>query len=357
MSPAKLLRVDATAPDPAAIREAAAIIRAGGLVAFPTETVYGLGAHALDADAVLRIFSAKGRPGYNPLIVHVPDVAAALSVAAAWPPLARRAAAAFWPGPLSLVVPRRSTVPDAVTAGLDTVAIRIPSHPVALALLAAAGVPIAAPSANRFTRVSPTTAAHVARGLGDRVDLILDGGATPFGIESTVLDVTGPRPVLLRHGAIGLDELEPALGPVTVRVPVPDENRKDTAPGDDPAGPPAPESARPSPGMLDRHYSPDAELVAYTDPAEAARAAAAIRQRMDGARVGGLIRNALPGVDLDEVLPLPGDARAYARLFYAALHTLDELGCKLILVEQVPEGAAWQAVRDRLRRAAAPGTR
>jgi L-threonylcarbamoyladenylate synthase len=329
--PARLLKVRATDPEPDIIAEAAAILRAGGLVAFPTETVYGLGGHALDPAAVARIFAAKGRPSSNPLIVHVSDADAAHALTAAWPDLAAAAAAAFWPGPLTLVLPRRAIVPDAVTAGLDTVAVRVPSHPVARAILAAAGVPVAAPSANRFTRLSPTTAEHVARGLAERVDLIIDGGATPLGIESTVLDVSGDPPVLLRPGVIGLAELESALGAVRVRTDsVPDGQ------------------AAPAPGMLGRHYSPAARLRIYGDPAEAARRTAAAQA--EGLRVGAVgHRNVIDAAD--HPIVLPAEPGAYARLLYAALHSLDDAGCDLILVEAVPEDGAWAAVADRLHRA------
>src|SRR5437660_12869477 len=176
--------------EPAAIAEAAAVLRRGGLVAFPTETVYGLGGNALDPAAVARIFAAKGRPATNPVIVHVADAAGVPLVAAAWPDPAARLAARFWPGPLTLVLPRRPEVPDVVTAAGPTVAVRVPAHPVARALLRAAGVPVAAPSANRSSELSPTTAEHVLRGLGGRIDLILDAGPCPGGIESTVLDLT-----------------------------------------------------------------------------------------------------------------------------------------------------------------------
>ncbi|HEX5520066.1 MAG TPA: L-threonylcarbamoyladenylate synthase, partial [Longimicrobiaceae bacterium] len=227
------ITVDPSAPAAAALARAAAVLRRGGLVAFPTETVYGLGANALDADAVRRIFAAKGRPSYNPLIAHVAGAAAARELVTAWPDAAEQLAAAFWPGPLTLVLPKRAIVPDVVTAGLDTVAVRVPAHPVAHALLAAAGLPVAAPSANRFTQLSPTTAAHVERALGDRVDLILDGGPTTVGIESTVIDLSGERPVLLRPGSIALDALERIVGPL-----------------ERPAASAA-EAPRPSPGMLD----------------------------------------------------------------------------------------------------------
>jgi L-threonylcarbamoyladenylate synthase len=334
---ARVLHVEPTAPDAGVIAEAAAVLRDGGLVAFPTETVYGLGAHALDPAAVARIFEAKGRPSYNPLIVHVPDADAARAVVAAWPDIAARAAAEFWPGPLTLVLPRADGVPDAVTAGLDTVGVRVPAHPVALALLRAAAVPVAAPSANRFTRVSPTTAGHVAAGLGHRADLILDGGATPVGIESSVLDLSRATPVLLRPGAVGIHELVAVLGAITVAASA----------GGAAAGEEA-RTARPAPGMLDRHYAPAGELRLYTDPAAAA--AAAIRARTGGRRVGAVVMGEL-GAPLDEVVALPAEARGYARLFYAALHALEAAECDLILVQAAPAGSEWDAVRDRQRRA------
>jgi L-threonylcarbamoyladenylate synthase len=330
--PANVVKVEATAPDPAVMGRAASILRGGGLVAFPTETVYGLGAHALDEAAVARIFAAKGRPQTNPLIVHVPDTASARQLVTDWPVAADRAAAAFWPGPLTLVLPKQAHVPPGVTAGLDTVAVRVPSHPVALALLGAAGLPVAAPSANRFTRVSPTTAEHVARGLGDRVDLIIDGGATPLGIESTVLDLSGTEPALLRLGVIGADELESILGHVAVHT-----------------GSVAPGEAAPAPGMLDRHYAPVAELRVFRDAVDGSAAAEAARR--EGRRVGALVRHAFPA-PADLVLTLPDDPAGYARLLYAALHSLDDAGADLILVEAVPNGGEWRAVADRLRRAA-----
>jgi L-threonylcarbamoyladenylate synthase len=331
---ANVVRVEAAAPEAEAIGRAAEVIRAGGLVAFPTETVYGLGANALDPEAVQRIFTAKGRPGHNPVIVHVHDADAARAVTGAWPELAERAAAAFWPGPLTLVLPRSAAIPDVVTAGLDTVGIRVPDHPVALALLREAAVPIAAPSANLFTRVSPTTAEHVIRGLGDRADLILDGGATPYGIESTVIDVTGTRARLLRPGAIGHHELEAALGPVEA-VTLAGSTHEDSVP-------------MPAPGMLDRHYSPAAELVVFDELAVAREHVRRVHEL--GGRAGGLVTHAV-GIGLDEVVPLPEDPRSYARLLYASLHTLDDAGCALILVEQVPAGPAWAAIRDRIERA------
>ena len=318
-----------------AIREAAEVIRAGRLVAFPTETVYGLGAHALDPVAVARIYAAKGRPGYNPLIVHVAGIEQVATIARDVPERARKLAAALWPGPLTLVLPRRPEVPDAVTAGLDTVGVRVPAHPVALALLREAGVPIAAPSANRSMGVSPTTAAHVARSLGDRVDVILDGGATDVGIESTVVDVMSPRVTVLRPGMITPAEIERVLGEPVATL------------SEANAG----EHARPSPGMLDRHYAPrgivrlfdESELEQVAREAEAARAS--------GEVVGAItIGRAVPNVATSVVLPR--EARAYARQIYGALHQLDDAGCTRLFIERVPDEPAWRALADRLARAA-----
>jgi L-threonylcarbamoyladenylate synthase len=202
--------------DPPALERAAALIRGGGLVAFPTETVYGLGANAFDAAAVARIFTAKGRPRQSPLIVHVDSIEMARTLVLEWPDTADRLARRYWPGPLTLVLPKRPSIPDIVTAGLATVGLRVPSHPLALALIRAAGVPIAAPSANPFTGLSPTTAEHVRQSLGDAVDLVLDGGPAMVGIESTVLSLAGAEPLLLRPGVIPLPEIESLIGPVRI---------------------------------------------------------------------------------------------------------------------------------------------
>jgi L-threonylcarbamoyladenylate synthase len=324
------LAVDPRSPDPAAIRRAAAVLRRGGLVAFPTETVYGLGASALDPAAVARIFAAKGRPSYNPLIVHVADADAARALAAEWSAAAERLAERFWPGPLTLVVPRRAQVPDAVTAGLDSVALRVPAHPVAHALLGEAAIPVAAPSANRSTGVSPTTAAHVERSLGGRVELILDGGPTPVGIESTVVSLAGRLPTLLRPGTVSIEELRDAVGEVVL-----------------PAGGPGGDAARPSPGMLDRHYAPRAE-VRLLGAGDAAPPGAA-----GGRTAVLLIRGAAHPAG--ETVRMPADAREYAARLYATLHRLDDEGFGRILVELPPDTPEWAGVRDRLRRAAHPG--
>ncbi len=322
-----VLSVDPSAPEAAPIRRAAEILRGGGLVAFPTETVYGLGASALDPAAVARIYAAKGRPGYNPLIVHAADADAARALAADWPEAAARLAERFWPGPLTLVVTRRGDIPEAVSAGLPTVAVRVPAHPVAHALLLAAGIPVAAPSANRSTEVSPTTAAHVARSLGDRVDLILDGGACPVGIESTVVSVAGGVPTLLRPGTISLDDLRAVVGDVALAT---------AAPGST--------AARPSPGMLDRHYAPRAELRIFE------------RGVVPAAREGRWAVLTWTGRDLPlgDAVRMPADAAGYAARLYGTLHEVDAGGYAGVWVEAVPEGPEWAGVRDRLRRAAHP---
>jgi L-threonylcarbamoyladenylate synthase len=330
-----LVRLSADAPDPGVLARAAELLRSGQLVAFPTETVYGLGANALDPGAVARIFGAKGRPAYNPLIVHVADVSAARRLVLHWPESASALAQRWWPGPLTLVLPKAPEIPDLVTAGLPTVALRIPSHPVALALLRAVGLPLAAPSANRSGEVSPTTAAHVVQSLGSRVPLILDGGPTSVGIESTVVDLSGPVPVLLRPGMITREELTEILGPVML-----------AAAADDLA-------ARPSPGMLDRHYAPRARLVLYDGPEDRIAVHAIAECRAAGGRSVALAREAAP-VGVDEVERMPANPAAYARELYGTLHRIDGGGAALILVERPPGDAAWDGVRDRLERAARP---
>jgi L-threonylcarbamoyladenylate synthase len=325
-----LVRVSPEHPDPTVIAHAAELLRSGRLVAFPTETVYGLGAHALDSAAVARIYDAKGRPKYNPLIVHVAGIEQVPAVAAGWNDIADRLARAFWPGPLTLVLPKTDAVPDSVTAGLSTVAVRVPSHPVAHALLAAADIPIAAPSANRSTQLSPTTGAHVLASLGDVIDLILDAGPTPVGIESTVVDVTTPVPSLLRPGSITLDDLERVVGRVERRTTV------------------AGESARPAPGMLDKHYAPRARLVLVASPDVGVRVE---HERANGFRVGALVLHASVEPTAG-IVTMPPDPVGYATALYASLHALDDVGCDVIVVERVPETNAWLAVRDRLARAA-----
>ena len=241
-----VIRVDPAHPDASALARAADCLRGGGLVAFPTETVYGLGVHALDRAAVRRLFEAKGRPANDPLIVHVDAVERVHALVSAMPDSVAALSARFWPGPLTLVLPRSPRVPDEVTARLDTVGVRVPAHPVARALLRAAGIPVAAPSANLFSRPSPTRASHVLDDLGGRIDLVVDGGATEVGLESTVLDLTRDVPTILRPGAVSREMLRPILPRV--------EQRSAAASSSD---------AMRSPGMLERHYSPRARLTVY----------------------------------------------------------------------------------------------
>lgn len=299
------------------------MIRAGRLVAFPTETVYGLGANALDPDAVVRIYEAKGRPARSPLIVHVDSVEMARGLAREWPAAAETLAGRYWPGPLTLVVPKHPRIPDVVTAGLDTVGLRVPAHPLALALIRAAGTPIAAPSANRFSELSPTSAEHVRRSLGDAIDLILDGGPTTVGIESTVLSLAGARPRLLRPGMVSRSDIEEVTGPV-------EEGLLGSA-----------EGAHPSPGLHRRHYSPRTQLLVV--------AGGAVPDCGRGAYVH---HGEVCAVGMRDV-PMPPGPAAYAAVLYETLHALDAEGLDWIAVEQPPPGPEWAGIADRLARAAA----
>jgi L-threonylcarbamoyladenylate synthase len=346
----ELLAVDPVHPEPERIARAAALLRAGQLVAFPTETVYGLGADLRDPDAVARIYAAKGRPAWNPVIAHVASIAEARALTSAWPAQAQRLAEAFWPGPLTLVLPRHPDVPPVATAGLDAIGVRMPDHPVALALIAAAGRAVAAPSANRFTELSPTTAAHVVRSLGDRVPLVLDGGPCAVGIESTVVDLTGAVPRILRPGAIDADALSAAAG-VTV-APTSDATAPIPAGASASASDGVPQLA---PGQADRHYAPRAPvwLFAANESAEVAAAVAALAET-PAARVGALLLTASPALPADaRIERMPDDAAGYARRLYAVLHAMDDAGCTLILIERPPPTVPWAAVTDRLTRAAA----
>jgi L-threonylcarbamoyladenylate synthase len=300
-------------PTEAALAEAARILRGGGLVAFPTETVYGLGANALDALAVERIFTAKGRPADNPVIVHVADEAAARGLARRWPEAAVRLARAHWPGPLTLVVERVVSIPDVVTGGGDTVGLRVPDHPVALALLRTAAVPIAAPSANRSESISPTTARHVAVSLGPWVEdlLVLDGGPCDVGIESTVVDVTGDGPRVLRPGMLRLDGAEASRAEAS-------------------GAPEASARVARSPGQRLRHYAP-------SKPLRLVGSAELERTRTRG----------------DAVLRLPDEPDRAAALLYAELRRLEaDPDVARILVVRPPDACEWDAILDRLRRAA-----
>jgi L-threonylcarbamoyladenylate synthase len=343
--------VDRTTPEAALIARAAAVLRGGGLVAFPTETVYGLGGAALDPVAVAAIFAAKGRPSTDPVIVHLASAGDLDRVAAAVPPSAAALAAAFWPGPLTLVLPRRDVVPPAVTAGLDTVAVRVPAHPVALALLRAAGVPVAAPSANRFARPSPTTAAHVLADLDGAVEVVLDAGPTDIGVESTIVDCTVDPPVIRRAGGIPVERLRAVVpGIVTVT--------RDAAI----------DQAQVAPGQLLRHYAPAAALTVYTGaPAEVVRRLSAeVRTHVaSGRRVGVLA----PDEDLTALAPeiaavsshgrvvvatlgRRGEPAQAAQRLFAALRTLDGEGVDVIVASGPERHDLGAAVWDRLRRAA-----
>ncbi|MFM7069011.1 MAG: L-threonylcarbamoyladenylate synthase, partial [Actinomycetes bacterium] len=320
----RALVVDAAAPDDSLVGRAADLLRAGGLVAFPTETVYGLGADATSPNAVARIFEVKGRPASDPLIVHVATIAAARQVAARWDERADLLAARCWPGPLTLVVERAGNVADAVGGGRSTVAVRVPAHPVALALLEAARVPIAAPSANRFGRVSPTTAAHVLDELADRLDprtdAVLDGGPAIVGVESTVVDLTGPTAVVLRPGGVSVDVLASAIGPVEVpeRLVVSS------------AGP------APAPGTYLRHYSPRTPVVFVDAGPDTV-----------GALVRTLERSGVAAASLD----LPASLDRAAAALYDTLR-LAEGSAAVLLARAVEPSGVGLAINDRLFRAA-----
>ena len=312
-------------PSPETIAEAAALLRAGQLVAFPTETVYGLGADATDGMAVARIYEAKGRPRFNPLIAHVASLEAAAAIAVLGP-TARRLAEAFWPGPLTLVLPKSPACPvcDLATSGLDTVAVRVPAHDLALALLAAVGRPVAAPSANRSGHVSATTAAHVAADLGDRVAMIIDGGPTRHGLESTILDATGDEALLLRPGAITSEAIEAVLG----ALPRPAAARA----ADSPA----------APGQLESHYAP--RLPVRLDATSPRPGEALLAFGPHVPAYDGPLMNLSPRGDLVE---------AAANLF-SALRRLDGSGATALAVMPIPSSGLGVAINDRLRRAAAP---
>lgn len=295
------------------IQKAAEILRSGGLVVFPTETVYGLGANAMDAVAVRKIFALKGRPATSPLIVHVASIEEARKFAAEWPEEADRLAREYWPGPLTLVVPKKPVIPDEVTAGLPTVGLRVPRHPIALELLRAAQVPIAAPSANRFTQLSPTTAQHVREAFGEETPFLLDGGPCEVGLESTVIAVTKDGLEVLRPGMAFIEDATASVEPT--------------------------ELAHRSPGQHKKHYSPRTRvlLVSHGHLPEQGRGAYMwIEHAADAVRT----------------IRMPGQPAAYAAQLYRQLHELDREGLDWIAVEFPPESREWAAVRDRLTRAA-----
>jgi len=325
--------VSRVAATPSAIEDAAARIAAGGLVAFPTETVYGLGADATNPRAVARLFEAKARPVFDPIIVHVASVEQARTLWTSCPPAAEALMRAFWPGPLSLVLPKTPQVPDLVTAGLPMVAVRMPDHPVAARLIALSGRPVAAPSANRFGGVSPTTAEAVDEELGEAVDCILDAGPTRVGIESTVVAFEGGRPVLLRPGGVPLEALTSIVGEVDI--------------GARRAGPSA------SPGMLERHYAPRTPLYLLA-PTDARAGHAPAGQPLAAQRIGvlSLTPQGLPcPVAAAEVLSVSGDLVEAAAGLFQALRRLDQRALDAILAAPVPLQGLGRAIMDRLQRA------
>jgi L-threonylcarbamoyladenylate synthase len=313
------------------INQAVKILRAGGLVSFPTETVYGLGADATNSAAVKKIYQIKGRPPTNPLIVHVADAAAARRYARIWPPAAGKLSAKLWPGPITLVLQKNPQIVDDATAGLGSVALRAPDHPLAQLLLREFDGPIAAPSANPSTRISPTTAKHVADQLGDRVDLILDGGPCRVGIESTVLDLTSEIPRILRPGGIDRETIESIIGPVELIEVV----TKDSQPAA-------------SPGQHLVHYSPKTPCFRFE------RAADLHSENLHGKMVAILLSQSQAKAKFPsgvQIIEMPADPNDYARRIYAVLHELDEANFDSIWIEFPPDAPAWHAVRDRIRRA------
>lgn len=296
------------------------MLRRGGLVIFPTETVYGLGANALDPEAVGRIYRVKGRPATSPLIVHVASVEGARRMVSEWPEKAAVLAARFWPGPLTLVLPKRPVVADIVTAGLPTVGVRMPGHPVALALIEEAGVPVAAPSANRFTELSPTRVSHLPESVRTAADWVLDAGPAPLGIESTVVSLAVHPPQLLRPGMISKADLEAVIGPVELAGRI--------------------EHAHPAPGMHQKHYAPKTPLILVRDGKLPPWGRGAYVWLLQPAPASRLVR-------------MPLEPARYAAVLYATLHELDREGYDWIAVESPPETEEWAGIADRLQRAAA----
>jgi L-threonylcarbamoyladenylate synthase len=342
------------AEEPGAIERAAAILRGGELVAFPTETVYGLGADATSAVAAEGIFQAKQRPHSDPLIVHLAAADELGRVAREVPPLAWRLAERFWPGPLTLVLPRAPTIPPVVTAGGETVGVRVPAHPVARALIAAAGVPVAAPSANRFMHTSPTTATHVLADLDGRIDCLLDGGPCAVGVESTVLDIIASPPRILRPGGVTLEALRAVAPEIKVPLELPAE-----ASGEDRG---EEEATARAPGQMPRHYAPHTRLLVFDAAGErglAAVRAAAEATAARGERVGALLPDeeaaaleaVLPGMTVARLGPA-GDLAQHSRRLYAALRELDAAGLDVILAHTFGREGLGLALNDRLRRAA-----
>ena len=318
------------------MRQAAELLRAGGIIALPTETVYGLAANALDSKAVSKIFKVKGRPANNPIIVHVANIEMAKRCVVKWPTIADKLAKSFWPGPLTLVLPRANEIPDIVTAGGATVGIRWPSHPFIQAVIRECGFPLAAPSANLSSRVSPTNAGHVRKQLGGKIPLIVDGGQSQVGIESTVLDLTVSPPRILRPGMIHVKSLAAVCGPI--------QNSKLKTKN----------LALRSPGLLEKHYSPKAKLLVlnWRDDADLRSQLSTFNFHPSTCFI--IAHTHLPSAEgFMLVSVIPHDAEAFARAIYAELHRCDEMGAKLIVVEAPPVAPEWSGIADRLRRAAA----
>lgn len=303
-------------PTQEALQTAADIIRKGGVVVMPTETVYGLACNALDAAAVRKVFDIKGRPSDNPLIVHIASFKDLKSVAVDWPPMAEKLAERFWPGPLTMVLRKRDRVPDETTGGLDTVAVRVPAHPVALDLIGKAGCPIAAPSANLFMGLSPTTADSVDPAVQVDVDVILDGGTCEVGLESTVLDLSGETPRILRPGGVARADIQAVLG--------------------HPLGLMPPADIRRSPGMYARHYAPKAEV--------------RLVEKAPSGEIGLVFGK--PAHDMQ--IRMPADPRAYGAMLYSALRRMDQEGAEVVFVELPPASQEWEAILDRLKKASGP---
>jgi L-threonylcarbamoyladenylate synthase len=330
--PTQVVVVDSEKPDADALEHAASVLRNRGLVAFATETVYGLGAIATDPDAVASIFIAKDRPAINPVIVHVASVEQAVKCVALWPDTAALLSARFWPGPLTLVLKRSPLIPDAVTAGQETVAVRMPLGNVARGIIARTGMPIAAPSANRANRISPTQARHVLADLGGRIDLIVDSGPTTIGLESTVLDLSGSRPRVLRHGPISIEELRNALGAAV--------DECDATEG----------AARPrSPGQMPIHYAP--RTPAFRTEHHGGLGELGPCENIAVLVIGDHETPFLSGFAAAILLRTPPEA---ARGLYEALHHCDAVSARAIVVVMPPDAPEWRAIRDRLLRATRP---
>jgi len=321
-----------------AVQRAAELLRTGKLVALPTETVYGLAANALDPKAVASIYTAKGRPTINPIIVHVSNLEMARQCTTSWPEEAENLANAFWPGPLTLVLPRSKIIPDIVTADGPTVGIRFPSHPIIKAVIQACGFPLAAPSANPSNQISPTTAEHVRASLGTKISLILDGGQSRVGIESTVLDLASNPPRLLRPGMVQAEAIEKVLGKSLAQ-----------------SGIVTPGSTLRSPGMMKKHYSPKARLVILSwQNDEDLLTQLSKLTKIAPEKTHILAHTQIPAHHrFGHVTSLPKDVAGYARVLYSALHTCDDTGAELIIVEAPPAGKTWQGISDRLSRASA----